>query len=73
MDLEVWDCFGRKKKTTLSYNQRNTVFQVAKPVGTATALPVSFLFSCKMGVYPLKIISLVYVMVSEIDILTKFC
>ena len=24
MDLDFWDCFGRKK--TLSYNQRNTVY-----------------------------------------------
>ena len=24
-DLDLWDCFGRKK--TLSYNQRNTVYE----------------------------------------------
>ena len=25
MDLDIWDCFGRKK---LSYNRRNTVYVV---------------------------------------------
>ena len=28
MDLDFWDCFGRKK--TLSYNQRNTVITYKK-------------------------------------------
>ena len=25
MDLDIWDCFGRKKQKPLSYNRRNTV------------------------------------------------
>ena len=47
-DLDLWDCFGRKK--TLSYNQRNTVLicSIAPYPGSPNPMYTGGLFHCYM-------------------------
>ena len=68
MDLDLWDCFGRKK--TPSYNRRNTV-KVAYPESVPIHLKMNTVKILKFGTP--EIITIIVLQLEQLDFTVQHC